>query len=323
MFRYSSPVKRSWPVVALLIAVLVGSAASAATLQQEYPWQSMEEQTFAAGAGGTLRVRVDDADVAVTADGGSNATIAIRLRSNDMDRATDLYARSNYRIRQDGGTILVESDRRPNNEGWRDRFWMSVVVDVRLPERFALDLSTGDGDVSLGSHEGEIRVQTHDGDITATELRGGEIGLRSEDGDISATSLSADRIETHTEDGDITVESLRGEVTMRTRDGDIRIGAASSDQLLLDTGDGDIHVAIGDSARMDASTQDGDISIVAPSSLRARLDLSGEDVSIHGNFRVSGRIHDGRAEGDLNGGGERIRARTHDGSIRLVEGRQR
>jgi len=216
-------------LAALLLSALAYPDVRAEPQQQEHPWQQMQEHAFDVGAGGTLRVHVDDADVAVVAASGGNATIDIRLRSNDMERARDLFERTGYTARQDGNTIIVESGTRPDDD-WRQGFWMSVVVETRVPKRFDLDLSTEDGDVSLASHEGRVRVDTEDGDIVAGELIG------------------------------------------------------------------------------------------APSSLRASIDLSGEDVSIQGGSRIDGDVRDGRAQGDLNGGGERIRARTGDGTVRLVEG---
>jgi hypothetical protein len=312
---------------AVCLAVLASSVLTSPDVraepgQQERVWQVMEEQSFEMASIGTLRISVDDADLAVVGDGETNATVEIRLRSNDMQRATDLYERSHYRARLEGNDIIVESDGRPNDE-WRQGFWMSVIVEVRVPERFNLDLTTEDGDVSLGSHDGRIRVRTEDGDVTADTLSGASIELHSDDGDIVARELRGDLIDTQTEDGDITIESLTGPVTMKTRDGDIRVGSAAAEALTLDSGDGDIHIAITGAARMDVNTEDGDISIVAPSSLRARLDLAGEDVSIHGAFRISGSIHDGRAEGELNGGGERIRAHTDEGTVRLLEADRR
>lgn len=161
--------------------------------------------------------------LAVVAASEGEVTVGIRLRSNDMERARDLFERTRYRARQEGDTIV------------------------------------------------------------AGELRGGNIELR-------------------------------------TRDGDIRIGSAAASELLLESRDGDIHVEITGSSRMDASTQDGDISIAAPSSLRASIDMSGEDVSIQGGFRIDGSVRNGHARGDLNGGGEQIRAHTNEGTVRLVEG---
>ena len=303
---------------ALVITLLSTSLVCAAPQQDQYPWEQMEQRSFDVGEGGALMVRVDDADVAVTASSAATTDVTIQLRSNDMDWARDRYDRTNYRVRLDGDTVVVESDDEPNNS-WRAGSWMSVLVEVRMPSRSDLDVDTQDGDVSIAAFEGEARISSQDGDLTIDSLRGGNIELRTQDGDVRATQLSGTTVLAISQDGDIDVDTLSGSISMYTQDGDIRVGSADSTEVELESTDGDIHVAIVSGARMNLTTRDGDISIEAPSSLQADIDLAGEEVYIQGSFSINGRVSSGRAEGNINGGGREIRARTGDGDIRLVE----
>ena len=304
-----------------MITLLVTSSAWATPQRDRYPWELMQQHSFDVADGGTLRVRVDDADLAVMASTTRSAEVTIRLRSNDMEWARDRFERTNYRARMDGGTVVIESDEEPNNS-WRSGNWMSVFVEVHLPSRFDLDLETQDGDVSVAAFEGQARVHSQDGDLTIDSLQGGDIELRTQDGDVRAALLSGPTVEIFSQDGDIDVDTLGGTVTMHTQDGDIRIGSADTRHMELESSDGDIHVAlVTTGARMSLETRDGDISIEAPSALQADIDFSGEEVHIRGSFRINGRVSRGRAKGNINGGGLEIRARTNDGTVRLIENR--
>jgi hypothetical protein len=312
------PSKKTTPVIlgicALAAALTVSSPARGQ--QDRYPWRDMQQHAFDVAEGGSLRVRVDDADVAVVATDGV-AAVTLRLRSNDMDWAVDRFERTGYRARVDGDTIVVESDEEPRGS-WISGNWMSVFVEVHVPTRFDLDVVTQDGDVSVGSFEGEAILRTQDGDITIDALDGDSIDLSTQDGDLRAAMLAGRTVQVRSQDGDIEVEALRGAVSMYTQDGDIIIGTADAPELELGSHDGDIHVAISEDARMELETQDGDISIDAPSSLRADIDFSGEEVYIRGGFDLQGSVSEHHARGSINGGGERIRARAGDGSVRLL-----
>jgi hypothetical protein len=301
----------------LFVALVVTIPAQAQRSRDQYPWQDMQQHAFDVAAGGTLQVRVDDADVAVLASTGDSATVDIRLRSNDMEWATDRFERTNYRARHDGNAVIVESDREPRGS-WMSGKWMSVLVEVHVPARFDLDVETQDGDVAVASFEGTARLRSQDGDITVDTLSGGDIELRTQDGDVRAAMLDGNSVNAHSQDGDISIDTLRGVVAMSTQDGDIRIGTATAPQMELSSHDGDISLAITGDARMELETGDGDISIEAPAALRADIDLAGEDVYVRGDFSLQGSVSERRARGTINGGGERIRARTHDGSVRLL-----
>lgn len=312
----TTPTRLRIALLAAIAATLATTPASAGQRDQ-YPWRDMLADTFDVADGGVLRVQIDDADVAVLAAGGNQATVTIRLRSNDMDWAVDRYQRTNYRARLEARAVIVESDEEPR-DSWVSGNWMSVLVEVHVPTRFDLDVRTQDGDVAATSFEGNAVLRSQDGDISVDSLAGGELRLDTQDGDVRAVLLAGDRVEVTSQDGDIQIDTARGMLSVSTQDGDIRIGAADAPGVALATHDGDIHVAINESARVELETNDGDIDIEAPSSLRADVDLAGEEVSVRGGFSLQGSVSEHRAQGTINGGGEIVRARTRDGSVRLL-----
>lgn len=303
----------------LAAAMMLGALAVSAQPAQrdQVPWEQMQQHSFAVADGGTLRVDLRDADVAIGNATGGGAEVTISLRSNDMEWARDRFERTNYRARLDGDTVIIDSDEEPRNS-WVSGNWMSVNVEVRVPSRFNLHVVTQDGDVEAASFEGDARLRSQDGDIRVESLGGGSIDLQTQDGDVRAARLEGTEVILRSQDGDIEVDTVRGMLAAHTQDGDIHIGAAESSEIELDTSDGDIHVGIAGASRMRLDTNDGDISIEAPSSLRAEIDLRGEDVSVRGIGSLNGEVSRGRARGTVNGGGETITARSGDGNVRLI-----
>lgn len=288
--------------------------------QDSHPRELMQEDTFDVGAGGNLHVDVYDADVEVVTGAAGGATVQIYLRSNDMDWARGVFAEMEITSRLDGSSVIIETTKKPSSSWWNNtgNRWFSVTARVQIPEEFDLDISTGDGDVTVENLRGQASIRTADGDIAVARLDGPAITLQTSDGDIEASSLTADRIEIDTSDGDIDIGSLSGPVTGKTSDGDIQVKLTAASDARFQTGDGDVQVELSQAAPLSISTGDGDIDIVAPGSLAADVDLRGEDVELVGGLAIEGSVRDGRAQGSLNGGGPLIKAETGDGEIRLI-----
>jgi len=302
----------------LAAAMMFGApAASAQSQRNQIPWETMQQHSFDVGAGGTLHVDLTDADVAVGTSSSGTAEVTISLRSNDMEWARDRFERTNYGARLDGNTVIVESDEEPRNS-WVSGKWMSVNVEVRVPSRFDLEVSTRDGDIEAASFEGNARMRSQDGDIRVESLTGDDIDLGTQDGDVRAARLAGAAIVLRSQDGDIEVDTVRGALAAHTQDGDIHIGAAEAPEIELDTSDGDIHVGIAGASHMRLDADDGDISLEVPSSLQAEIDLRGEEVTLRGIGSLNGEVSRHRARGTINGGGETITARSGDGDVRLI-----
>ena len=250
--------------------------------QDRYPREMMHENTFDVGAGGNLRVDVYDADVEVVTGAAVGATVQIYLRSNDMDWARGIFAEMEISTRLDGSSVVIETTKKPSRSWWNNtgNRWFNLIARVQIPEEFDLDISTGDGDVSVDSLRGQVRI--------------------------------------HTSDGDIDIGSLSGSVIGKTSDGDIRVRLAAAGEASFQTGDGDVRIELSQAAPLDISTGDGDIDIIAPRSLAADVELRGEDVELVGGLALEGSVRNGRAQGRINGGGPLIKAETGDGEIRLV-----
>ena len=205
---------------------------------------------------------------------------------------------------QEGNRIRFEV-RQPHFEWFTIGIGRGVEVDVRVPAELDLDVTTGDGNVTIGELAGNIDVRTGDGNVDADRLRG-DLAIETGDGRVVALGLDG-RLRAHSGDGRVRVEGRFDELNVTTGDGPVEAEAKArstvAEEWRISTGDGpmvlrlqrDLH------ADLDVHTGDGHIS----------TDLT---------LEVSGALTGRTLRGRLNGGGERIYLRTGDGTIR-IEGR--
>ena len=180
-----------------------------------------------------------------------------------------------------------------------------------------VELETSDGDLDLGTiTANRIFARTSDGDIRTGDLKG-EAEIRTSDGDIHVSSFDGSSFFARTSDGTITVDELMAETsTVRSYSGEITLSRATGD-LDVSGSDTDIRLDLVRPGEISATTSDGDISITLPRSHRADVRLRGEDVRVSSSLDFDGRIEEDRADGQINGGGPRLEARTSDGEVTL------
>jgi DUF4097 and DUF4098 domain-containing protein YvlB len=178
----------------------------------------------------------------------------------------------------------------------------SLRVEIHMPKDADLTVRSGDGSVEADSVNGNVDVTTGDGSITVQGAKG-HIHLKSGDGHIEARGLDG-TVDASAGDGHISVEGRFDGLTIRSGDGSVTARAVAGSKVAsnwsIHTGDGSVDLTVpGDlQANVDASTNDGHISM-------------GLQVTVEGTFSSSS-IH-----GKLNGGGQSLTIRTGDGSIHL------
>ena len=286
-------VRRTRVGVAVLVAgamMLAGAAAGRADdVSKTYP------------VSGHAKVRIETDDGAVRVSTGDIKQVEIRVVYSGYKLDKDLRVSTE----QNGDTVEV-SAKGSGTWGWR---WgvnhASLRVEVHMPRDADLYAHTGDGSVEADSVNGNVDVTTGDGHITVQGAKG-NIRFHSGDGHIEARGLDGS-VDASSGDGHINLEGRFDSLRIRTGDGSVTARAAAGSKVAsawdIHTGDGSVDLAIpGDlQANIDASTHDGHISLGLP-------------VTVEGSFSSS------KISGKLNGGGQTLTIRTGDGSIHLNKG---
>jgi DUF4097 and DUF4098 domain-containing protein YvlB len=168
-------------------------------------------------------------------------------------------------------------------------------IDVRTGGG-AIDLTdtTADATLKLDSSQGNVtanRGQAHPLSVTTTK---GEVDLTEVQGDINVTTAGAPVTLDGVNVSSLSVSSGGGDVSF---DGSLPTSGSTS----VDTGGGQLQVAIARESKLTLDADAGRGSLTVEPSLIAGNDLSGSAV------RTS-----------INGGGQRVVLRTHDGSLSIA-----
>ncbi|MBI1796836.1 MAG: DUF4097 family beta strand repeat protein [Candidatus Eisenbacteria bacterium] len=220
--------------------------------------------------------------------------------------------RGGWRIGGEGGVRVAESHeadrvtlevRLPHfhffDFAFHDR---SVLIEAWVPRGVDLDITTGDGAVSVPAVEGSVAVRSGDGDVVIDGAKG-TFDLKSGDGRVTCSDVDG-RLTAHSGDGPVHVSGRFDALELTTGDGtvtaDILPGSHVNDRWSVSTGDGGVALTIPGDLKADlaAHTGDGEIRVDVPLVLQGRL-----------------THHD--VHGTLDGGGPTFAIRTGDGSIHL------
>ncbi len=273
---------------------------------------------FSVSEGDLLKVDIEHADLRLSTGADDGLQVVVTLEGEDMDRAREAFEETRFRTDQEGSTITIQAEY-PDDNGWS---WdhsgdAEITVYVTLPERFDLDLKTSHGDVTLANHRGDITLRTSHGDVDAATLEGKVLNIQTSHGDVEVNALRGDEVTVKTSHGDIDMESVAvASFTARTSHADVEIDRLSG-RADISNAHGDILLGLDKTDAAYLRTTHGDIVIETAPDLRASVTLKGERVRLGEQFGFDGARDEDRVEGQLNGGGPRLEARTSHGTVTL------
>lgn len=145
--------------------------------------------------------------------------------------------------------------------GWRDGSG-HIHLDIKIPDRFDIEVHTKGGDISLDDISGVFEGKTMGGNIDLKSLKG-EVDLTTMGGDIDVRESQLEG-RVHTMGGDISLDEVTGDLKSTTMGGDVVYSGdeseSSGEPIRISTMGGDLELASvphGASVR----TMGGDIDI--------------------------------------------------------------
>lgn len=246
------------------------------------------DRSLDVGAGGVLTLRTDDLDVLIETT--ETAGARFRVEGTPLDQPDE---RLDVRLTRSGDAIEARFEEVSHHGSLGP-----ARLIVTLPQRFDVEIATGDGDIRLDRLDGNVDVRTDDGRIRLETVRGNRLAIRSADGDVDLG----------------TVESAN--VDIAVADGSIRVGRLVADRFALRATDGDVRVAELNGAGSIATT-DGSVRLqdATGRALRVRT----EDGSIRADHLAThdADLHSRKGHMRIGGAGESLRIRTAEGTVRL------
>src|SRR5688572_19240634 len=252
------------------------------------------DRSFTVSPGGSLVVEADGASVRVSGGDSNQVTVRMRVSGSEKELAAmtmDATLSNN---------VVTATMRRKKSDGlfnWGS--WSSESsIEVTVPKRFEVSVRTGGGSIELKDTTGTAKLNTSGGDITARNLSG-TVGLRTSGGQIVADTIRGD-VEANTSGGDVRLLNIDGRINGHTSGGSVRVSLVGANRGIT------------------ASTSGGDVELTLPKGTTANIEASTGGGDIKTDLPVTTTVlKETRLEGSINGGGQRIEARTSGGNIRL------
>lgn len=303
-------------VVPLLVLTLAWAAPSFADI----------DRTFDVGSGGTLWVEVEGASVEIET-GGEDVDVRVERRRGNEPIEDDF----DVRLEQDGDRVEIEIEK-------RTRQWLrnsGLRIEIRVPERFDLDVTTSGGSVSVRDLIGEVDVSTSGGSVDLGRIDG-PVDVSTSGGSISLASssvtavlsTSGGSIDIGDVDGDITAKTSGGSVQVKRAAGSVDISTSGGSIDLADIGGainastsgGSVHASFSRQPDRDSeiSTSGGSVVVKLADGLGFDLDARGSSgVSTDVPITIEGKIERTRVRGRINDGGPALVLRASGGRVAI------
>lgn len=314
-----------------LIALALFAASSV------YAADDVIRKGFTVADGGTLRLEAEHGDVKIVT-GGSGVAVEITRKARGR-KGEERMRDHRIEVSQQGNDVVITSDDGDRNGRWfRFMDWddYQVQYNIRVPDRYNVDVKTSGGSVELDDIIGAVDAHTSGGSISTGRL-GGPATLRTSGGSIvvaggsgkvdARTSGGSVRIgdttgpvEARTSGGSITLARIRGSVFARTSGGGITIDDATG-SVDASTSGGSIRAQLSGQLTADSSLSTSGGSVIVSLAPNVAVDLdaraSGGGVHTELPITIQGRQEDDELQGKINGGGPKLTLRTSGGGIRV------
>ena len=209
-------------------------------------------RTFQASPDGKLVLDLETGgDIVIRGWSRNEVSFKVQITGRDADQVT---------VEFDQSSRAIEAF----SEYTTRRARADVNMEINVPARFNLDVSTTGGDLDISGITGRVEGSSMGGDLTLSQL-GGQLDLSTMGGDIELSDSEVDG-SLHTMGGDVTISNVNGNINGTTMGGDVvydnvrssRSGA--KDEVKISSMGGDVNV---DEALFgaDVSTMGGDIQI--------------------------------------------------------------
>jgi hypothetical protein len=197
--------------------------------------------------------------------------------------------------------------------------WLrDVEYRVTLPEKFAADVETDGGPISVSDLDGELNARTSGGGVTL-ERGKGKATVRTSGGPIRIADAAGD-VDAFTSGGPISIEGNLGRVRARTSGGPILIRDASG-AVDAATSGGPVTASLAGQPKEECrlTTSGGGIDVTLAKNIHMDLDASSSGGGVWTNFPIgfSDDRHPSQLRGPLNGGGPLLYLHTSGGGIRV------
>ncbi len=171
----------------------------------KFSFDDQLSQAFPAGA--TLHVNDTRGAVNIIASEDDQIRVVVhkRISAESEGQADKWNAGTKPQITVSGSVVTLNA----NNQGAGDH-WVAEDLDVTLPRKAAVVLSTRYGDVSIIGREGNLDITSQHGDVTTTDING-KVGLNLDHSSARISQIASD-VSIQGRANDVSIEDVKGAV---------------------------------------------------------------------------------------------------------------
>ena len=301
-------------IMTLLLIQTIWAVPTSQSVDQDDPYRVEE---FNINTPGNLEVRTSGGHITVGTSNSNSVRVEMYVRKNGENLQPQNYDLEQWDIdiSESGNTITAHAKHKGNN-GWlswnNDRVSISFVVHT--PQQMSSDLKTSGGHIEVEGLKGNHTIATSGGHLNLAHIKG-PVEAKTSGGHIDLSNIEGD-IYAKTSGGHISAETITGKLDAKTSGGHINLTDISG-SVQASTSGGSITADLKTIDQfVDLKTSGGSIDISIPENIGVDLQLKG--TSVHGKLNnFSGEMEKTKINGQLNGGGSKITARTSGGTVRL------
>lgn len=188
-----------------------------------YGGQFTAQETKTFTVNGTPRVNIGTFDGSVTVHGWDKPEVTYTVTKRAEEDS--LLKQINVKAEQQGTSISIFAS--------SDESAGSASVEVYLPRRASVHMTSEDGSLQLDGVSGDLTLRTGDGSIQVNNA-GGQLQVNTGDGSIRVGNFDG-QVDARTGDGSIALDGNFNAVTARTGDGAISLAVPPGSNFTVET----------------------------------------------------------------------------------------
>ena len=270
------------------------------------------EKTFSVKSGGNLLLDTDVGDVDVQT--WDKEEVLVKVDIEGSDRRSDKFD-----VKFSEGTDRISIIGKTNDNSffkW-DVGDLNVSYHITVPKKFSIKANTSGGNMTLRDLEGDVRFETSGGNLSIEGVDG-SVDINTSGGNIDAKNIKGS-LKGVTSGGNVNADNITGDINVETSGGEIELSPVEGSVHAETSGGGVTLKLTGENKGIDVHSSGGDINIFVSDSISANLEAStsGGKVRCELPITVKGDMSDEELRGQINGGGNIIRAETSGGDVRI------
>lgn len=269
-------------VCCLLILVLLTGSCINMGCGMRARYQMTEQLSSPLSAGSTFAAMTHNGSITVEGAEVSDCSVTATIvgQAATEEEAQEIAEQTKVTLEPSGNTLTAKIDK--PTLGFNQS--VSVSLDVTLPNKTNLKLTTHNGSVEITNIDGTLDATTHNGKVTATDVKG------------STTFV--------THNGSVVCREISGDAELKTHNGSVKAFYSENAQSICD---------------ISIVTYNGSIEFTSPPNFSGRVEASTRNGSVHTEvpITVSGKISKSEIKGTIGDGDGNLHLETHNGSIRI------